>query len=325
MSRLPEETLWEHLPDDMACEIISRTTNIRDLFQYMQTSKRFSELAHLCTIRLESDERRTIGIESLVNFNQLQEIGDNILVSIKSETIPLLQNLPQLRKANFFLPLSSNFIQDVLLILNQLNLAGKIPYENFRIIGFLKYLFLQGDHTMIIWPMLTSEKLLPLQEQYPEMIFTLLKDPQLLMNNRLRNFLREGDFGLVDPTRFPSEDNPPLSVYLSRLGNHGLAESQLSASILRIYIFHHRLLYPDDRGSLVIIPDRLLTETFPYILQSGYRERGEAHAIIQRSMGEPNNPGDVVDYDVAVPLPPEQYNQIRGIVKNTERIYLTGR
>ena len=63
-----------------------------------------------------------------------------------------------------------------------------------------------------------------------------------LTSRNFRNFLREGDFGLVDPSQPPSETNPPLAYNLLRLADSGIVLRGSPTWLVIIYAKYNRLI-----------------------------------------------------------------------------------
>lgn len=78
-----------------------------------------------------------------------------------------------------------------------------------------------------------------------------------VMSPKLKEFLRVGEFGLLDPRQPPSDTNPPLSNYLQRLADSGLAVPSLFKAIFSIYAFNNCL-----RRRTTVVPDPLINRLF---------------------------------------------------------------
>jgi len=62
-----------------------------------------------------------------------------------------------------------------------------------------------------------------------------------LFKSPILNFLRNSDFGLVDPNQPPSFDNPPLSTYLIKIIQSNAINCALLNIIFCIYVVYHQI------------------------------------------------------------------------------------
>lgn len=111
---------WADLPE----EIVSKTTNLKDLLKYMRTSRRFLRLAQNCILFIGSDELIEVPVKWLLQFRNLRGTGDLV-------RIPLLAQLPFFVEGNFVLR-DIPLILTILDFFQVLNLAQKLPRVNFR-------------------------------------------------------------------------------------------------------------------------------------------------------------------------------------------------
>lgn len=246
---------WADLPVEIACEIITRIDDLRSLFNHMQASKTFYELAQVCIRELNSKVRMEVPLRSLVKFQNLESLGDNIILTVTPDEVNLLSSLPRLRRANI---LFSNLVygafnqlsSEITVIFQELGLSRKIPLVNFRIHLILSTIpttiLIQGDRFGI----LSFEDVSPLiQKLYPELKYVQLpsgySSGETLISRDLRDFLREGDFGLTDPSHPPSGTNPPLRDYLEQFADFKMMPKVLG-DIIEIYAIYHHLIHEDE-------------------------------------------------------------------------------
>lgn len=254
---------WIDLPVEIACEIITRITDLRSLLNYMQTSKTFYRLSRLCTRVIDSPVKVEVPLSYFTGFQNLQIIGGKIRVRIDPD-ISALSTLPGLRAANLIYnrdveEVNPDELHDLVkTILANLGLGRKIPQVDFRIVVVSNFnrigLIIQGDRFDILGVSETVSRPIveTIKEAYPQLQYLGLSNLSAnftLVNRDFRNFLLEADFGLTDPTRPPSENNPRFSV--DDLSDSGLLPRYLILDLILLYGWHNGLiengvLYLDD-------------------------------------------------------------------------------
>jgi len=269
-----EPSLWDTLDDQTICNIISKVSNFQDLLNYIQSSEKVRAVAPTCVESLDSDSVIEVDLDLLAGYRSLQSVGGNIHLMITRKNINLGSTLPYLQKADFYFDaLNSELVLEQMLhITDQLDLPVKIPQVNFRIVRFGSALFIQGNQFMVLGlqsrnPGLISE----IGRRYPQLLYFDSRilgqnfgDPQLI-SRMMETFLREGDFGLVDPIQPPSTNNPPLSLYLSRLADSGISSIVLLKTILTIYVKYNGLY---RRQNHTISMDNLMKKCFLKTMES---------------------------------------------------------
>lgn len=280
---------WADLPVEIACEIISKIEDLRSLFNHMQASKTFYELAPHCIRELNSKVRMEVPLSSLVKFHNLESLGDNIILTIGPNELELLSRIPRLRKANILLtnPAYGSYSalsSIVINLLSGLNLKQKIPQVNFRIYLLLSTapttILIQGDRFGTI----SFKDLNPLfGEFYPELKHVILSEShsgsERMVSKDFREFLKEEDFGLVDPSQPPSETNPPLQNLFRQLSDSTIMAEMVDA-IIRLYSEYHDLV---EDGSIIF------DQTLKRLLQPV--------ALLLRSRMLPSHPLDRFKYN----------------------------
>ena len=261
---------WSDLPEEIACEIITRITDLRSLLNYMQSSQTFYRLARLCTRMIDSPVKVEVPLSYFAGFQNLQLIGDKILVTITAEELSLLSTLPSLRAATLlYIDSPETRVVDsyasLRSILRALDLGRKIPQMNFHIIlhpGYSSlFLIIQGNRFGILGAD-RLEAARVINEIYPQLQYLELPGlgSSLATYNRdFMNLLRDGDFGLVDPSQPPSEKNPPFSYDLHRLADSGALPRTLPFDLILLYAAHNGLvkdgtIYLDDLMKRYIQP-----------------------------------------------------------------------
>ena len=331
-------SVWDDLPTDMACEILERMTNFRDIFNYMNTSKRFVELAKRCVTQMDSEENIQVDIRVLAGFSRLNSLSNNITLILHGDSIGLISTIPQLRYANFYLEGAS--LNDYLpQILQQLtHLEGGIRIWDDKLLFILQELryTLLGDMEYV------SELAAKIQSIHPEFQFYDLRPEfadieragyrPLLIDKEMRLFLNEGDFGLVHSKLPPSPNNPSFSIYLKYLAYSGIATYSQIIGALLLYARYHRLIKEQ-----IIIPDQLMKKHFNMAINRINAERiliGEApfaldaltinelkFIIIQSTIGRKiKNPAD---YDLPNPITPQDRETIDIVLSMSRNEYIS--
>ena len=91
------------------------------------------------------------------------------------------------------------------------------------------------------------------------------------------NFIHEVDFGLIDPARPPSSENPPIKPLLEELVTTGAASRRDLFNIIALYASYNRLRR--SRGQTTkIIPDALLQRYFGQIVTRRREQANRAEA-----------------------------------------------
>ena len=343
---------WETLPDEIACEIITRLNNLQEISSYMQTSRHFNRLARRCLQVIDSSTLVRVPLTYFTQFQNLRVIGDNIIVTMRQEEADLLLTLPQLGAVNLSIDLPLEYQEDdylqfsdyllsvMLAVLERLNLQRKFPHVNLRVELRGKWADLIQNTTLIFqghrfgslkgffasrqWAGMISKRYpQPQYIQIPRMV-----DRILLIDRDLRNFLREGDFGLVDPLQPPSEANPPLSVYLRRLSDSGLIDAYVLHFLISIYAWSHGLF-----SDATIYFDDLMRRYFqPAIIRENERRALHGQGLLALDSVEETKSIDIAGlftsrrdftyYDIPTPLSPEERESIYSLIKSTHAAYL---
>lgn len=331
------EDPWDQIPTDVACQIISQIIDLDDLERTRRVSQTFNRLARLCTQQVDANRKIVIPVSYFADFRNLQIVGDNIILEVRPKDLALLSTMPSLREANFNV---GHFVQTNILefgisvaILQQLQLDRKLPRVNFRFVACYSYqmsgLILQGDQfTTMDLPLEVAREIM---QAFPQLQYVPLlmdrKRLKRLMSRKIREVLRVGEFGLLDPSRPPSDNNIPLSKYLRRLADSGLGNVKLLELIFKIYAFNNGLL-----TATTITPDALLDRLFRedfirynQILTPDRRPIDpdkflRAHLSISISQETSlHSIEDIADYDLPMPLSDQDYTVIERAVKTARQ------
>jgi hypothetical protein len=272
------EDPFQNFPLDITCEIISNLTSLEDIITYRTTSKIFNEVSKSCLENVNANVPTYVPLVFFADHPHLQRLGDQIYLKVTPKSLEILTTIPSLRAANLYLGklANENFGDAILLILDLLNVGRKLPQVNFRIAavdenGSLLLFFLQ-NYRFMLYPNDRPELADKIQRQYPDLSYFNFEDLSpyqrsdagftrlRLMSDKLRRFLIEGNFGLVDPTQPPSPENPPLSEYTKLLAEGGLIGAVFITPIFIIYIAANQLKTPTN--PTVWTPDELINELF---------------------------------------------------------------
>ena len=258
-TKMEGEPVWDRLVDNAACEVIQNINDFQDILSFMSTSKKLYEMVKKCVLFINSPLKLEIDIRLLRDFKRLISISNNIVLVLKPDTIEVISTLPQLKVVNFIL--EKDVDKHVLLILQQFSqkdLEIRVWNETFVFI-------LQGSRYIQMAERWIPSLYLELKYEYPELQWIPWKTRPdsdagtFMMNRSMRTFLIEGDFGLVYPKKPPSENNPPISVYIKRLARYGVATKiQIKRAII-LYLQYNKLL--SDLGSH-FTPDWLINKHF---------------------------------------------------------------
>lgn len=236
---------WAYLPRDLVCENISYITDINDIVNLFRVSKSFRENVD-CVQVITSQSIVSVQLSSLTSFTNLRWIDHRVIISV--DTVQL-NSLNTLRHAHFL-------INDVNLLGTLLQLLPKVNEHYFKIslvlpegLKIISILIKNGDYVIV-----------PLNSKYVNLInipglnkiiiprtddgfnqLALLREP-------LKRFLREGDFGLTDPSQPPSEDNPPLSEFTRYISD--AASTKILVLLLPAYVKYNLLETATDRRFL---------------------------------------------------------------------------
>lgn len=260
---------WQELPLEMACHIISNITDVHDISKLIQTSSGFRRYAY-CIQHLTSNTNIRIPVSYFEIMPGLQTIDHKIEIPVQYYDLDLLSKLDILSEAYFVLQ-DINLLSPLLQVLNGLNLVQHYFKISLVLPATTMGILIQNGRYIIIPAKNSSaqrlvellDELKPLSkfinnihpslvelisQGYPSLVqiippesflqtnllytYTLLKKP-------MRDFLKTADFGLVDPTQPPSDNNPPLSNYIQIISD-GTGEKVLM-ELLNIYIYYHQL------------------------------------------------------------------------------------
>jgi hypothetical protein len=121
-----------------------------------------------------------------------------------------------------------------------MKIQQKLPEVNLRIAatdeqGELLLFFLQKERFML-YPNESEDFSTEIKRQYPSLDHVSPPRNLGLMSDRLKNFLKEGNFGSIDPSRPPSIENGPLALYGEKLLQIGIANETLVRPFFEQYI-----------------------------------------------------------------------------------------
>lgn len=184
----------------------------------MQVSRAFAELARNCIVVINSSSRIQVPLAYLTRFRNLQAVGDQIIVTVQSDDLGLLSMLPALRSINLYVAIlpGDDEIQVLEAIAQGIHLDAKVPQLNLRVAYGLRSQvvcwFIQGDR-FINYPNTFSNVVLAFRQAHPELREVMRSSPNIYLTPRsMQDFIRTENFGLLDPSRPPSETNIPLSL-----------------------------------------------------------------------------------------------------------------
>ena len=332
---------WADLPSEIACEIITRITDLRSLLNYMQISRTFYRLAHSCTRIIDSPVRIEVPLSYFAGFQNLQTIGDNISVTLNTEDLPLLSTLPLLTTANLRYSHTSGIsgyppleLGVILSFADGLKIAQKIHNLNLRLAidqqTVIFYLIIQGNRFTIEPDPLRVEEVRQLFHlSYPQFEFVPIPGMMSLLSRGVRNFLSQQDFGLIDPSQPPSETNPPLVTLLREIAQSGLVHNLLITYAFLIYETYHQLgatgipfadiLWPILEPGIIHANDQLMWEyenerlggreaELPDLIPLDNFDWRSLFRYMYRILKPARETFE--QYDVPTPLPQERYDQI---------------
>jgi hypothetical protein len=319
---------WDDLPEEVACEIVSKTTNLKEILKYMRTSRKFLRLAQNCILFLDSDKLIEVPVQWLLQFRNLRGTGDLIRIILGQETIPLVAQLPQLREANFIIRVSPLYLDaDILNLFFKLKLAQKLPRVNFRLFQklglFLSGLLIQGGQMVGFGDIAKPYILQPILDEYPNLNYVDLDHrpwiPMRLVDRDFRDFVEEAEFGLIDPSRPPGPDNPSITPLVQKLVRSGSLEPFYVGHIIFLYSQYHHLTPPNR---VLIEADRLLRDylgdpiNLRPIWDHLYLSRLHNNLTVPQS-------SSLHRFDVPQPLSSDEYDAIIQQIDTTSNIYRT--
>jgi hypothetical protein len=263
--------VWSYLPQDLLCKAISGVTDISDISQAFQTSNTFRQYASSCIQSLTSDKIVTVSLQFLSTFPNIIIANHNIVFTVSEDNLHILRKLNKLQQASLLI--DDNLLEPLLQNLNGLNLS----HNYFKILltrpeTIVGVLILDNNFLIIPWNYeeWITEKI---NQINPNLIPVELPDPQTriipreepvfgqnpfgpnipqavaygpsltgyrLWKNPMREFLLTSDFGLLDPTQEPSEENKPLSEYIRLIADG--CNANLLTKILSLYVNYHMLM-----------------------------------------------------------------------------------
>lgn len=215
---------FENLPEELKFLLISHVSDIYDISKLEITSPNFKFYVKNITNNRVID----VSVEKFSPFNNLEIIDHKIIIHINFDNVNYLDNLQFLRRAHFRITYS-NLLPLILSKLSQLSSSVyyfKISCElPEHLVGIFlknkKYLVLPnrmkvspavelvseilGNSGLDIFPIFLPG-ILSKKSRKPSIQATLTSD-------KMRKFLREADFGLVDPSKPLSINNPPVNEY----------------------------------------------------------------------------------------------------------------
>lgn len=239
---------WQDFPLEMACDIISNITDIHDISKLLRTSSSFLGYVY-CIQHLTSDVIVSIPMSYFRMMNELKTIDHKIEIIVEDTDLNFLSRLNLLREAHFVVQ-DLNLLANLLQVLDGLN--NTLYYFKISLVlpTMTVGILIRDDRYLII----------PLNNEYKDEIYQIISDirPSLneiivpkyntgegvnkynLFRNPMRDFLGSADFGLMNPTQPPSDNNPPLSNYVKLIAG---GTSRLTLiDLLFIYFHYHQLI-----------------------------------------------------------------------------------
>jgi len=260
----------EDLPTDAICEIINNMPelSLEELVEYMTISKRLNQVIRQCLRHVNAQEKRIVPLEVFDGFSLLTDIQDNVILQVTPQNINVVRTLLSLRSANFLLVGFDDNLTATELLMTELSLSRKLPEVNFKIAYEtppFQVLFIQGDRYMI-YPADEQGLIELISLNYPELEYFSYESiltgtgfsANKLLSDRMRRFLIEGDFGLVDPSQPPGPNNLSLNEYTRVLGESGVATASSLILLFHLYIFNNQLVNMKIKWN----PDQLMRELF---------------------------------------------------------------
>lgn len=246
-----QSSFLQYLPPEKICEILSYVTDITYISNFIRISPNSLNYTH-CVEYFTSDRIVTTPLSFIQLFQRLIFVDHKIVIQVDQININLP---PRLQHANFVV--SS---QDVLIsLLKNLNMRGyfKISLILPNTLSVASILIKNGQFIIISNKRNYKQELAQLiSEIHPLLIQLTYRPFYHPLRSPMIEFLRLGDFGLVDPDQPPSITNPPLSNYTQIIANNGIATTNILNKLFVIYSRYHQINQPDDLmklcfGSLV--------------------------------------------------------------------------
>lgn len=242
--------IWQSLDKNTACETVSNITDISDIFNFSLTSRNFLQYSN-CIKNLTSDKLVNISGGFIFTFQYVVTIDHKIIIIIDESNINNLKLLNKLEQAHFLIQ-NLNLLSPLLQVVNKLNDNTARFYFKISLllpditIGIFimnnKYLILPRENNN--YDQILSQTVSQINPNSFRMTFPDLgtnRNAFILIKKPMRDFLKNEDFGLLDPKRPPSETNPPLSNYTRIIANSGGFSYKLISIIFYTYLYYNQL------------------------------------------------------------------------------------
>ena len=355
---------WESFPSDMICEIISEITDISDIISFMSTSKTFIKFAKLCVTQLTSLKFITVPLSNFNCFDNLIKSDKNTLLLIeKADDISVIKTMKNLIEANLYF--SVNTVQDfsnmVLILIDSyltpieekfetggsmihrrslnnvlIRIIAKVGNDTYAVI-------IDNGRILMIMPeiQLTIVLSTKIKNTYKPLKINFLglkgeakMDKTIIfgflapfgMKDNLINFIKDGNFGLLDPSKPPSATNQILKSQLKNIDGK-VSNSSILTTMFAIYVLTNMvsgvILTADENMRKnfenVIEEYNKTVDTYKKINLSAFRYANMQIMIMQSSIDKRSK--DLIPFLSKINyFDPDELTNDENIVKNTLKI-----
>jgi hypothetical protein len=357
---------FDIMPLEIACHMISYIKSIHDIINWMIISKRFRYLAEFCIQEIYSDIVVRVPITNFIDFIALKKVNDNILLTnLDISNVNILTTMPKLYKATFYIGIIEDldyFKSMIINILKYLNTPNILicGYYNRKKVAFVvqnnKFMFLgfetNSNSYSLLYNLIKEIQihnleliLISLNSNYqalPDIANIHFKDMSLLSGNyaviskTLKHFLRVTDFGLLDPSKPPSDNNPSISKYAQLIANAGIDkhriknEENLISDLFVIYNAYYQTEQLVEVASFfqsdLNIFNRLFNKNYSFREPSNFPYSFTKVSSIVLTVGllDVENPAiyDIINFEIPNGYPEiDDYDAINNKLHNTIQIY----
>ena len=310
---------WENLPLEMVCEIMSYITDIKDIVSLPEM------FAKLCIKRFTSKDFIITPISYFNSFESLVYSDNKILFEVDANSLSVIASLRRLRKANFII----NSPELLVPLLHELEIRSKDFEVDFKIV--IQYptitvgIIIQGQKFIIIprykfpyYNDISNVLSDDIRKEYTEL--QEVHHRNMLLRYKIIEFLRMSDFGLVYPLQPPSNDNPPLSIYINKLADGGISRRDILIKIVYIYVYYHKL-----KHGPIITADDNMKDYFPLPegVDINYSLLTDANLrrIVNGSFNRKVSIEEIAECDIPKFLPDDTINNIEAIIGQAHNVY----
>ena len=319
-----ENEPWSHLPLEVACGMISRITDVRDISRLLQTSRSFRYLANNCIDTITTKDLVVVPAPFLDTLTRIKSIDPHVVIEVTRNDIPTIASLQWLNEAHF-LVISPEDVSELLQALNLKNGNFKISIETNE--GLRSIIIQRGSYLILptMYMYGSSPELIGLVSSVNPNLQQIIISTEVgytyptLMAESLRKFLYLGDFGLIDPTSPPSPTNPTISSYLTPIIESDTITNKLAQFLLRTYVLYHQLSY-----KTYVYMDKLMIDMFgaqPGPNPHQIRYVGLSDLVHLNLLEDQITPYEVANFNIpSVLITIDDLNRILNIVSHTHDV-----